>query len=477
MKRMRCCLLLSSLLSSPVRLLVRRQLALWLALVLLPVTCLPAAAGASGTEEVSSAGAADQREADLMDLWSEGPEGRIWVTAALQMADGMLLTSPALLPENQSGLLVSDGVNEWKVQAVIPDSTGITAMVFFDPGGLVPVSCGWPVMPFGDSAQASSCVVRSGNAPGERRSSGILGASSLRWQGRRALLLDLAEDVPMGGAVVNSRGELAGIVVARYAEGSRRVLALPVEEIVQTVSEIGSLLDNLSGWGNPAEGFRVSADRNALTVDWSAMVLPEKAEGEELYVVVADTANDYLNYYPAETSNRVLRLILTPGRVYLSGVMASAGPPASLPEYYELTVIPPAEKLTAHDFQPILTAVALLPEGVAEGQAPEPVEQVTEEILRSDRAYFYSASVYLVTEALPEESLLVTLTAPDGNNYRYESLWVYAPEYMNEDVWYISLQDSGLTSALNRDGYPRGEYQMAFYVNGALADAFTFELK
>ena len=89
----------------------------------------------------------------------------------------------------------------------------------------------------------------------------------------------------------------------------------------------------------------------------------------------------------------------------------------------------------------------------------------------------YSASAYEVTEKITDKTLLITLTDPEGNNYRYESVWMYAPEYMQEDVWYISLTGSGLTYSLDQNGYPHGEYQMAYYVDGDLADAFTFELK
>ena len=51
------------------------------------------------------------------------------------------------------------------------------------------------------------------------------------------------------------------------------------------------------------------------------------------------------------------------------------------------------------------------------------------------------------------------------------------PECMTDDLWYLSLQDAGLTAALDRNGYPAGTYRMAYYVDGDLADAFEFELK
>ena len=48
---------------------------------------------------------------------------------------------------------------------------------------------------------------------------------------------------------------------------------------------------------------------------------------------------------------------------------------------------------------------------------------------------------------------------------------------MTEDIWYLPLAETGLTSMLNTEGYPAGAYRVAFYVDGLLADEFTFELK
>ena len=98
-------------------------------------------------------------------------------------------------------------------------------------------------------------------------------------------------------------------------------------------------------------------------------------------------------------------------------------------------------------------------------------------MLRSGRAYFYSESAYEVEETVEDKTLLVTLTDPDGVNYTYRSSWIYMPEYMTGDIWYLSLKETGLTAALDRNGYPAGVYRMAYYVDGELADEFAFELK
>ena len=134
--------------------------------------------------------------------------------------------------------------------------------------------------------------------------------------------------------------------------------------------------------------------------------------------------------------------------------------------------------LVGEVFHPVLTAIAEgTEESVKEGNAPSPVTEVTEELLRSGRAYFYSCSAYQVEKTTGDKTLLVTLTDPNGVTYAYGSTWVYMPECMAEDIWYLSLKEMGLTKGLDRNGYPAGVYRMAYYVDGDLADAFEFELK
>lgn len=421
--------------------------------------------------------ASDVREADLMDIRQKDGEDRIWITAAIQTTDGVLLTSTAVLPEKTDELTVWDGETEWEVEAVIPDSTGVMALVFFDPGEHLPRLSSWPLMPYGESVKASTCVVRSGDAEGGRTNRGVLSATETEWMNCRCFLLDLEEEAPVGSAVLNARGELAGMVAADYAEGEGRVLVLPAEEIARGITEAGEYLGFLAGWGEATEGYHVTVEKNLVTFDWSEMTLPAKAEGEEIYLVVADAANRYLSFFPAETAERRLSMILTPGRIYISGIVVCAGAPDTLPEQYEVTVVPPAKNLTEYNFHPTLTTIAEMPENAEGEQAPVPVTEITEELLRSGRAYFYSVSTYEIEEERADRTLLVTLTDPEGNNYRYETAWMYSPAFMKEDIWYFALTGTALTWSLDQIGYPKGIYRMAYYVGGDLADQFTFEIK
>ena len=114
---------------------------------------------------------------------------------------------------------------------------------------------------------------------------------------------------------------------------------------------------------------------------------------------------------------------------------------------------------------------------LADGALPEPVTEMTEELLRSGRVYYYSSTCYEVGQVIEGIPLLVTLTSPDGSNYRYTSSWIYDPSYMTEDTWAVSLDQGGLLEMLNQTGYPKGTYEMCMYIGDKLADSFTFDLK
>lgn len=421
---------------------------------------------------------AGQTPADLFDLWDYGGESPVWVTTAVPVMDGILITSAVVKDIPAEQLAVTDGKNFWFAEAVLPDENEQLTMVFYDSASTSVPTGSWPLLGWGESVPASYCVVRFGDSLGSRINRGVLSSEEITRQGRRFLLLDLTDQAPAGSPVLTPDGQLAGIVTAQWAEGLNRVLVLPAEGIAESISGIAGLLSGLPDWGEAPQGLNVTLNKNTAVVEWADMTLPEKAEGEDVWIVLVDTGNSYLTSYPAEGDERFFATVLTPGRFYIVGAVASAGRPGAVPQSYASVYVPKAGKLTEYGFKPVVTAVAEAPEGdLKEGEAPVPVTEVTEELLRSGRAYFYSHSTYEVTENIEGKTLLITLTDPEGNNYRHESGWLYSPDYMAEDIWYIKLSETGLTAFLDQDGYPAGEYRMAFYVDGELADEFSFELK
>ena len=444
---------------------MKKSLTALLVLTLLVVLC-------------ACAGAEEAVKTDLFDLWDYGGESMTWIAAVVPVNEGAVMTSPAVLPEDTDHLAVSDGKNFWEVRAVLPDDDGLLALIFYD-SSEIPECCEpWTLLPLGTSADAVDCVVRTGDALGSRVNRGVLYAQEITRE-RRFEVLTLTGPALPGSPVLTAEGKLAGIVVAEWAEGVNQVLAVTPEEIIYTWYRVSALLQNLPEWQDMPAGMDVTIRRNLVTVDWTdEMKLPDMAEGEKLYLVVVDTGNDFFLYNAVDPAQHSLTLLLTPGRFYIAGFVASSQTPEAFPETYASFEVPVAQELTEYGFHPLLTAIAEAPEGGLKGnEAPVPVTEVTEELLRSGRAYFYSSSTYEVTKDIENQTLVIALTAPDGMCYSYNTGWSYLKEYMAEDTWYLSLQDVGLTEGLERKNYPKGIYRMAYYVNGYLADTFEFELK
>ena len=419
--------------------------------------------------------AEETRPSELLDLWDYGAESPVWISSAVPVTEGIAMISTASLPENTDQLVVSDGVNFWEVHAVIPDRDGRLATVCFDEDETKPCRyTAWPFLFPRDNLQVSDCIVRDADEWGSRINRGVLGAEEVVRNGEPCCLLTLTGPVSPGSPVLGTDGRLLGIITAEWAEGVNRYLAALPETLAVSLTDAAMLLDGVPGWGEAPEGLTVTLRKNLAIIDWSEMTLPEKAEGESLYLLLVDSGNGYFNYVPAETNTRTVSYLLTPGRLYFAGIVASAGAPDSVPAEYKCFSVPRVKPLTDYGFRPLVTAIA---EEQEKGKAPVPVTEVTEELLRSGRAFFYSSSTYRVTEKVEGKSLLVSLTDPQNMNYRYESSWLYGPEYMENDTWYISLEDTGLFSFLEDSGYPKGVYRMAYYVDGDLADSFEFELK
>ena len=143
----------------------------------------------------------------------------------------------------------------------------------------------------------------------------------------------------------------------------------------------------------------------------------------------------------------------------------------------QVVTIPEAEPLTEFNFETVVCAFAEAPEGgLPDGQSPAVVTDITEEMLRSGRMYYYSSSRYKVDSQMNDSTLVVALYTPDGQVYLYTSGWYYDPTLNDEDTWFVSLEDAGVLARLNENGYPAGTYRVVMYVDGKDAGSFTFDL-
>lgn len=425
---------------------------------------------------VTAGTALAEAKPDLYDLYDAADGGKTWIGTAVPIMDGVAVTSPVGLPEKVSGMEVWDGTAYRPVTLGLPVADGKILVLLHETDGEKPGIPAYDYVETGVVPQAGNLMVRSGDWMLSRINRAVYDASVISWNNREALLLTLSGDTAVGSPLITADGKLAGIVTAEYAEGLNRYVALTVPEITACLQEAAGLLEEPELADNRPEGYTVTVEGNLVTFDWSGVKLPETAEGEKLYHIVADSESSYLTYVEVTEGVTQATMLLTPGRMYVSGLAGFRDLPDDLPQQAALTSLPEAEPMTDYGFESQVFAIAEMPEDAPRGAMPTVPDQITETLLRSGRACIYSVSSYTVDQAMEDFTLLVSLTAPDGSNYRYESGWYYDPSVMKKDEWYTLLSDTTLLDMLNEAGYPAGTYEMAMYIEGKLADSFSFEL-
>ena len=427
----------------------------------------------SNAEESASEG---MEKHDVFDIYDLSGDVYTWKGTAVLLLPGVLLTSAANLPAETEHTGLSDGSGLWKASAVLPLFEGRTAFILFDAETEPPAVTPWPLMVSRSPTVARDIYVYHVTGTGDRVSRSVSGISSRGPEDPDSMVLMLKGDAAPGDPILTDGGELAGMITAEYAEGEYRYAAVSAQGILNLLAQLYSLNENDRFNSHPEEGFAVTREENRVTFDWSG-VQKETEAGQHLWLVVQDTGNDYFNYLQADEETRNCTMLLTPGRTYLSGLAVSSEKPATLPDRFAVTTLPESEKLTAHAFSAVKTGL-ILAEGSDSISVPKEKTEtvISPEDLRSRKVHFYSWSTYTVAEK-SEETLLISLTGPDGMNYRYGSGWVFDPAYMAADIWSLPLETMGFIETLEWKGFPEGSYQMTFYVGGKEADSFVFLLK
>ena len=423
---------------------------------------------------MTAAAAQGSSTPDLYDIYDRTGGGLKWTGNAVPFMEGVAFASPSVVPDDSTELAIWDGKAYRDVSLGLLTAGGTLLVVLFETDGDTPGIPEYSLVDAGSTMRAESMLVRSGDWMQSRINRAVLDAAALAWQGLDCLLLTLSGDTEPGSPLITAEGRLAGIVIAEYAEGEHRYIALSAQGLSECVMEAAAMLA-LTNEDSRPEGYTVTiTDGNLATFDWSKVALPQAGEGETLYHVVQDVDNDFLTYVQVTENYDGMAMILTPGRTYVSGLGLFKGTPDRVPENTAVTVMAPAEPMTDYGFRSNVFTIA----ETQIGKMPAPVTEVTEELLRSGKACILSSSTYTFPEdGEKEATLLITLEEPRGNSYSYESGWYYEPQLQDADEWYVTLKDSGLTAMLDELGYyPAGTYTLTMYIGGKLADSFTFTL-
>lgn len=314
--------------------------------------------------------------------------------------------------------------------------------------------------------------------------------STVPYRGENCLLLTAEEDLLPGSVILGANGDLAGVVVAEYGEGAGRYVAMPAETIYQLLAEDTQSMDE--GWQESLpdgsswlKDVSVTAKPGMLLVDWSASEIENLSEDSVFEVFFADMANPYYSYVQVDGSERQAELPAVPGREYMVWVQHAHGEavtdgyrPDELAVQVRTEDAAPMELYSYADTTFYLGAVPAEQAENVEGLVP-PLEAITAEALSDPTTALclQAVSTYEIDQTT-EAALLVTLFTPEGFVFMEDAGFIYEPSLAKEDIWHVDVTELfGDYSLYNGTGsLASGEYTLAYYLDGCLANSLQWTL-
>ena len=289
------------------------------------------------------------------------------------------------------------------------------------------------------------------------------------------LTLTAAPYLLPGAVLVNSEGDLCGMICASLGEGIGRYFALGASDIyTRLMYEEYDESENTDFFAAKA-----TIDRNRVILDWSGD--PNASEDSLVCVYWYDEENDYYTYRTVQGLTDTLRCV--PGRSYSFFVRPLLSEDDNLTNYsfpegarISLT-LSEASPYKDYHFLDTQAYIACLPQGETAGDtdllpALENLEDVFDH--QGYDLYLQVVSTYEVTEMI-EADLTIVLYTPDGSCYMYPSGFLFGPEYMSNDVWHANITELFDEAA---DSLPdkAGVYYLRYYINDGLASEIRMEL-
>ena len=286
-----------------------------------------------------------------------------------------------------------------------------------------------------------------------------------------------------GTVVYDADGALCALLTARMAEGNDTAIGVSSYYLNEV----------LFGASNPQvlSTCTSTLDGCLLHLDWAGSAQAEASEGgyDQFAVFYADTQNSFYTKSTLEPDDTDFDLYLVPGRTYQFWICPeySLTPITSMPiNDATLTItIPLDEPFHRYSYENAELYLSLLSrEEIVQGAYGDMdllprVDSMRVSDLQSPENHLYlqAENRYVVDEEI-YDSLVVTLTAPDGECYLSVSSFLYSPDFMEKDRWHMDLYelvDSCIS--MHQGTLPGGEYTVAYYLGNAPAGAVTFTLE
>lgn len=342
-------------------------------------------------------------------------------------------------------------------------------------------------------APASAKPLALGNADGSAvsvgvtRKDGSIQAAQVKnltltvYEDTVCLLYTGAPDVLPGSVLINSQGQLAGVMVAEYGEGLNRGVAYPAD-VLEAHMDGGTKADDRAGASvavNWVMGLKLTADKGVMTVDWSSCTRPE---GDSTYTLIwEDAGNQYFSYAEVDWSDQFAVFPAVPGRTFRVWLQQAPRDQASMdveiPDALAAVLeSPAASPFTDHSYRDASMYLGCAPvETVfADTQAvPELAPITAHELMNPDNSlYLQVTSTYQVAQEI-EMDMVIALEAPDGSVYSELSGFLFMPSIGSNDTWHADIT-AIVQSCMDFTEDQEGEYTLSYYLDGQLANQIRF---
>lgn len=380
-------------------------------------------------------------------------------SGVLFIQQNVLLTAEACCREGQLVAIGQDGehaVQGWELSG----KTGIAVMSLATPSTAAPLTLSGydvPAMPylFGTDAQHNVGVMS------------LYQVLQDLYLGHSSLLLSADEGLLPGSVMVDESGAVMALVVAQKAEGMGMYIAHDPSGIYAAIS--GS---------DAADAFlpvEASWSEGLLSVSWK-----DETRQSGLYLVtVSGAENDYYSYFEVDREQRSLVLGTPPGHSYFVQAQWTPSVEEATPPVWSAmsTCTAPMATLTSYGFRQECY-LACAPVGTeVTGALPE-MTAVTVGALEdpSTALYLQIINTYDVDGEITLPMTL-ELIAPSGQFYFEESGYLFSPEYEENDVFAVPVDELFETCReFSGNGFLTGEYTLRYAIGGCLAGEYTFSV-
>ena len=283
----------------------------------------------------------------------------------------------------------------------------------------------------------------------------------------QASVVLVSEEGMMPGAVaLDENGAVIALTVGQQGEGVGMYAAVDADGIYDAMFPVqdSPFLETELSWKG---GF--------LVASWT-----DQARTDGVYILsIAGDQNSYYTTYEVDAESRSMYLAVPPGHTYEVQVQwVPAGTEEALPDWRAMQTMTIPELPMRRFGYTQECCYTSAPAGTEVTDILPDMGPLTLSALASGRDHYLQIiSYYSVTEET-EMPMAVELIAPDGQFYFEEHIFLFSPEWAEED-WSLIPLDELLTTCQEFSGgvLQKGEYLLRYSLGGFVAGELAFTLE